>query len=81
MWLSNIMSLDDTVINLPITTQCCILTHLRYIGVENIVRKAEIACYRQFLLSHNVFYPIGHLFFISNALQNVIFNLFQFGPI
>ena len=24
--------------------------------VENIVRKGEIACYNQFLLSHNVFH-------------------------
>ena len=42
----------------PITTQCRILTHLRYIAVENIVRKGEIVCNKQFLFSHNVFYLI-----------------------
>ena len=30
--------------DLPITKQCRILTHLRYIAMENIVRKGKIAC-------------------------------------
>ena len=34
----------------PITTQCHILTHQGYKAVENIVRKGEIACNKQFLL-------------------------------
>ena len=34
----------------PITTQCIILTHLRYIAVKNIVRIGEISCNKQFLL-------------------------------
>ena len=34
-----------------------------------------------FSLSYNVFYPIWHLFFILNALQNVVCNLFQIGPV
>ena len=33
--------------------------------VENIVRKGEIACYKQFLLSHNVFHR-----YISLVRQN-----------
>ena len=37
-----------------------------------MVRKGEIAC-------NNVLYSIGYLFFILNALENVICNLFQFG--
>ena len=34
----------------PITTKCHILMHYRYITVENIVKKGEIACNKQFLL-------------------------------
>ena len=41
----------------PIPTQYCILTHLRYIAVENIVRKKEIACNKQFLLFTQCFLP------------------------
>ena len=37
-----------------------------YIAQENIVRKGEIACITH---SHNVFYPIWHLFFILNAFK------------
>ena len=47
------------------------------------MRKGEIACNKQFLLSLNVFYPIWYLFFILNALLNVVcifFFFFQFGP-
>ena len=39
----------------PITTQYCILMHYRYIAVENIVRKGEIACDKQFLLFSQCF--------------------------
>ena len=40
-----------------------------YIVVENIVRKGEIACNKQFLLLSQSFLPyIWHLFFILNAL-------------
>ena len=34
-----------------------------YIAVENIVKKGEIACNKQFLLFHNVFYPIYGTYF------------------
>ena len=37
------------------TTQCRILTHQSYIAVENIVRKEEIACYKQFLFFSQCF--------------------------
>ena len=47
----------------PITTPCCILTHLRYIAVENIVRKGEIACNKQFLLFSQYFLPYMTLSF------------------
>ena len=39
----------------PIITQSRILTHERYKAVENIVRKGEIACKKQFLLFSNCF--------------------------
>ena len=39
----------------PITTQYCILTHWRYIAVQKIVRKGEIACNKQFLLFSQCF--------------------------
>ena len=39
----------------PITTQSQILTHQRYIPVEQIVRKGEIACNKQFLLFSRCF--------------------------
>ena len=41
---------------------------LRYIAVENIVRKEKLLVKSNFSFSHNVFYPIWHLFFILNAL-------------
>ena len=42
---------------------------LRYIPVENIVRKGEIACNKQFLLFSQFFLPYMALFFfISNTL-------------
>ena len=47
----------------PITTQCCILTHLRYITIENIVRKGKIACNKQFLLFSQCFPPNMALIF------------------
>ena len=47
----------------PITTQCHILTHLRYIAVENIVRKGEIACNKPFLLFSQCFLPYMVLIF------------------
>ena len=40
---------------------------LRYIAVENIVRKGETAYNKQFLLFPQSFYPIWYLFFILNA--------------
>ena len=47
----------------PITTQCRILTYLRYIAVENTVRKEEIACNKQFLLFLPCFLPYTALIF------------------
>ena len=62
--------------------QCRILTHLGYLAVENIVRKGEIACNKQFLLFSQCFLPyMALIFFIFNALSNVVCNLFQFGPV
>ena len=43
------LAFDSFVFN-PITTQCCILTDLRDVAEENIVRQGEIACNKQFLL-------------------------------
>ena len=54
---------------------------LRYIAVENIVRKGEIACNKQFLLFVQCVPPYMAHFFVSNALENVVYNLFQFGPV
>ena len=50
-------------IDQPITTQCRILTHQRYVAVENIVRKGEIACNKQFLLFSQCFSPYMALIF------------------
>ena len=52
-WSSQVklgICLVESVKVLPITTQHHILTHKRYIAVENIVRRGEIACNKQFLL-------------------------------
>ena len=47
------------------------LTHWRYIAKENIVRKGEIPCYKQFLLFSPCFlYPIWNLLFILNLVCN-----------
>ena len=45
------------------------------------MRKGEIACNKQFVLFSQYFLPLWYLFSISNALQNVICNLFQFEPV
>ena len=42
-------------LSLTITTQYHILIHYRYIAGENIVRKGEIACNKQFLLFSQCF--------------------------
>ena len=39
-----------------------------YIAAENIARKGEIACNKQFLLFSQCFLPYIALFFILNAL-------------
>ena len=56
-----LLNLRKFIINpLP---QYRILTHLGYIAVENIVRKGEIACYKQFLLFSQCFLPYMVLIF------------------
>ena len=66
---------------LPITTQYCILMHLRCIAVENIVRKGKIACNKQFLLFSQCFLPymvlIFHFKFTIKMLSAICFNLDQ----
>ena len=52
----------------PITTQCRILKHYRYIAVENLVRKGETPCYKQFLLFSQCFLPYMALLFYLNAI-------------
>ena len=60
-------------------TQYCILMHLRYIAMENIVRKKEIACNNQYLLFSQCFLPyIFHLKCTLKCCLHVC-NLFQFG--
>ena len=51
----------------PITIQYHILTHQRYIAVENIVTKGEIACNKQFLLFLQCFPPFMALIFHSKC--------------
>ena len=41
----------------PLPHSAAKLTHLRYIVVENIVRKGEIACKKQFLFLSQCFLP------------------------
>ena len=48
---------------LPVTTQCRILMHLKYIAVENIVRKGEIAWEKQFFLFSQSFLSYMALIF------------------
>ena len=49
--------------------------------MENIVGKGESACNKQFLLFSQCFLLYMTLFFIFNALLNVVCNLFHFGPV
>ena len=51
-------------------TKCHILTHVRYITVENMVRKGEIACDKQFLLFSPCFLPYMALIFHFNPFPN-----------
>ena len=48
--------------------------------MEDLMRKGEIACNKQFLFFSRCFLPLWHLFFILNAHQKVVCNLFQFRP-
>ena len=59
--LSNLQVFVDT--DQPITTQCHILLHHRYIYVENILRKGENACNKQFLLFSQCFLPYNSFVF------------------
>ena len=43
--------------------ECHILMHYRYIAEENIMRKGEIACNKQFLLFSQCFLPYVALIF------------------
>ena len=54
---------------------------LGYKAVENIVRKGEIACNKQFLLFSQCFLPYMALIFHFKCTLNVVCNLFQFGPV
>ena len=51
------------VLGWSITTQYHILMQLRYIAVENIVGKGDIACNKQFLLFSQCFLPYMVLIF------------------
>ena len=55
-----------------ITTKCHILIHYRYIAMQNIVRKGEIAYNKQFLLFSQCFPPYMALYFQMhfNSLPN-----------
>ena len=55
-----------------------LLTHYRYIAVENIVRKGEIACNKQFLLFSQCF--LLYMALIFNSKCNLNCRL-QFGPV
>ena len=46
------------------------LKHLRYIAAENIVRKGEIACKKQFLLFSQCFQPYVVFTFHFNPFPN-----------
>ena len=59
----------DTRQHLSITTQYRILTLSSYLAVENIVRKGEIACFKQSLLFSAFSTPCGIFFFTLNALR------------
>ena len=53
-------------------------TCLQYKTFENVVAKAEIACNKQFLLFHIVFYSCEEL---SSKFEIVVCKLFQFGGV
>ena len=61
----------------PITTHCRILSHWRYIAaVDNIVRKGEIACNKQFLLFAQCFF-----FTLNGTYFSIKINLKLLSPI
>ena len=64
-----------------ITTQYRILTHLRYIALENFVRKGESACNKQFLLFSQCYLPYMALIFHFKCTFNCLLQLFQSGPV
>ena len=75
------MTLYQLMTFYPITMQCCISTHWRYKALENIVRKGEIACNKQFLLFSQCF-PlymtiIFHFKCTLKMLSAICFNLDQ----
>ena len=54
---------------------------LRCVAVENIVRKGEIACNKQFLLFSQCFLPFMALVFHFKCTLNCRLNLVQFGQV
>ena len=48
---------------------------------KTVWEKEKLLVTINFSFSHTVFYPMGHLFFVSNALSNVVCNLFPLGPV
>ena len=50
VWLQSLTCTKIWFIDPLPSNAAFLVTHLRYIAVENIVRKGEIACNRQFLL-------------------------------
>ena len=55
--------MGSCVVQWPITTQYRILTYVKYIAVENIVGKGEIACNKQFLLFLTMFSTLYGTYF------------------
>ena len=51
---------------------------LQYKSFENTVGKGEIACNKQFLLPHSVFYLFGELSAIFIKSEIVVCKLIQF---
>ena len=49
------------------------------VAVENVVRKGEITCNKQFLLFSQCFPPYMALIF--HFKYTVVCNMFQFGPV
>ena len=73
--------INDFIVPYLFPKQALDITCQQYKSFENTVGKGEIACYEQFLLFPQCFYPFWTVFFHFIIFKIVVCQLFQFGRV